>query len=99
MALDGDSVLNGIGQNVNGNAFVAIAVNSEKMKFRQFGVVAVTKDGRTLTGFGDIGPATFSNMRVANFPFSVPLSDVAKFIIGTRPIRTMEWKDVVLPKN
>jgi hypothetical protein len=34
---------------------------------------------------------------VAEFDFGVPLSDVAKFIIGTRPIRTMEWKNVVLP--
>lgn len=24
---------------------------------------------------------------------------VAKFIIGTRPIRTNEWKDAVLPNN
>jgi len=27
-----------------------------------------------------------------------PLADVAKFIVGTRPIRTMEWTNVVLPK-
>jgi len=33
------------------------------------------------------------------FDFDVPLADVAKFIIGTRPIRTMEWTNVVLPKS
>ena len=30
---------------------------------------------------------------------SVPLADVAKFRIGTSPIRTFEWKDVGLPQN
>jgi len=38
-------------------------------------------------------------LRVERYEFDVPLSDVAKFIIGTRPIRTNEWKNVVLPGN
>jgi hypothetical protein len=38
-------------------------------------------------------------MTVAKFDFPIPLSRVEKFIIGTRKIRTVEWKDVVLPTN
>jgi hypothetical protein len=36
---------------------------------------------------------------VAKFEFEIPLSEVEKFIIGTRSIRTNEWKNVVLPRN
>jgi serine/threonine protein kinase/uncharacterized membrane protein len=94
------SLLNGVGQNVNGNAFVAIAVNVPRPKSWRFGVMAVTKDGRELTTIpSESGFADGSGASVAEFDFNVPLADVAKFIIGTRPIRTNEWKNVVLPNN
>jgi hypothetical protein len=49
-------------------------------------------------GAGDAGGLTGgAGVRVENFDFEIPLADVAKFIIGTRPIRTSEWKNVVLP--
>ncbi|MEP6663722.1 MAG: hypothetical protein ABJC04_08665, partial [Verrucomicrobiota bacterium] len=100
MSLEGEGELNGVGQNVDGRAFVAIAANAEKMKARRFGVVAVTKDGRELiTGGSWSGGSDGTGLRVERFEFDVPLSEVAKFRIGTRPIRTMEWKDVVLPKR
>lgn len=100
MALEGNSVLNGVGQNVDSRAFVSIAANADKLESRRFGVVAVTKDGRELTSAGSSsGGGNGNGVRAEAFDFDVPLADVAKFIIGTRPIRTMEWKDVVLPKN
>ncbi len=34
-------------------------------------------------------------MSIARFEFEVPLADVAHFRVGTRPVRTAEWKDVV----
>jgi hypothetical protein len=98
--LEGESMLNEVGQTMDGKAFVSIAVNASKMKARKFGVVAVTKDGRELTSSpSESGFADGTGASVAEFGFSVPLSDVAKFIIGTRPIRTNEWRNVVLPKN
>jgi hypothetical protein len=100
MSLEGNSQLNGVGQNSEGKAFVAIAVDAEKMKSRQFGVFAATKDGREVEPAGsERGGNIGSGVRVENFEFAAPLADIARFRIGTRPIRTVEWKDVVLPEN
>jgi hypothetical protein len=96
MAFEGAGQLNGVGQNIDGQAFVSIAYAPAKMPSRRFGVMAVTKDGRELMAGGSWSD---TGVRVEEFTFTVPLADVAKFIIGTRPIRTMEWKDVVLPTN
>jgi hypothetical protein len=96
--LEGNSILNGVGQNAQGRAFVGIAVNPMAMRSRAFGAVAVTTDGREISHVGsgrdgyDVQGAS-----VAKFEFPVPLSAISKFIIGTRPIRTNEWKNVVLP--
>lgn len=61
-------------------------------------VLAVTKDGHEIPLTGrEIGGTVGAGVRVENFDFDAPLSNVAKFIIGTRPIRTMVWKNVVLP--
>ncbi|MEO7297938.1 MAG: WD40 repeat domain-containing serine/threonine protein kinase, partial [Verrucomicrobiota bacterium] len=101
MSLEGESQFNALGQSVDGKAFIAIAVNVEKLGARKFGVLAVTKDGKELifSGGSSGGTADGTGVRVENFEFDVPLKEVAKFRIGTRPIRTMEWKDVVLPGN
>ena len=97
--LDGDSSLYCVGQYASGQAFVTLFV-SPVMKSRRFGVEAITKDGQKLKTLADEGGfLEQENAREINFTFGVPLADVAKFIIGTRPIRTNEWKDVVLPKN
>jgi len=97
MSLEGGSQLNGVGQDVDGRAFVAIAVNAKDMPARQFDVVAVARDGRELqaTGrqtAGNIG----AGVRVENFAFEIPLANVMKFRIGTRPMLTREWKEVAL---
>jgi len=100
MSLEGGSQLNGIGQNKAGRAFVAVAVDAKNMRSRVFDVVAVTKDGREIPRTGwERGGTIGAGVSVENFDFEIPLADVAKFIIGTRPIRTNEWKNVGLPKN
>ena len=97
-AILGGSQLDSIGQDARGNTLVTIGVNPETMKTRQYCMEAATKDGRKLMSGGGIsGNSDGSGPQVARFYFNVPLADVAKFIIGTRPIRTNEWKDVVLP--
>ena len=97
--LFGGSQISSIGQDAKGNTLVAIGVNPETIKTRQYCVQAVTKDGRKLMSGGGIsGNSDGSGPQLSRFYFQVPLSDVAKFIIGTRPIRTMEWTNVVLPK-
>jgi serine/threonine protein kinase len=99
MALEGGSQLNGMGQNVDGKAFVSIAVNNAGLHGRKFGALAVTKDGRRLTPGGAGVGGLASSLTAEEFTFDVPLTSIAKFLIGTRPIRTNEWKNVVLPGN
>jgi predicted Ser/Thr protein kinase len=96
--LEGGSMLNGVGQTADGTAFVSIAVNASRMNSRKFGVIAVTTDGRTLAATpSESGFADGTGVGTAQFVFAVPLTNVARFIIGTRSIRTNEWKNVVLP--
>jgi len=99
MSLEGNSILNGMGENTQGRAFLSIAVNGRAIESRLFGVVAVTKDGRELQAIGGGRPGYGGLMNAHKFEFPVPLSKVARFIIGTRPIRTNEWKNVMLPGN
>jgi hypothetical protein len=97
MSLEGNSHLNGIGQDVEGNAFVAIAVDALKTASRHFGVNAITRDGRELASTGNSTSGHVgSALRVEKFSFNTPLKEIAHFRIGTRQIRTAEWKNVVL---
>jgi hypothetical protein len=98
MSLAGNSLLNGIGQNTDGNAFVTLAVDAASNTGRRFSARAVTRDGRELesTGGGWTGNADGTGVRVENFEFAIPLSQIMKFRIGTRPIRTAEFTNVVL---
>ena len=63
-------------------------------------MVAVTKEGREIPSKGggrngEVG----STIGVTRFEFTLPLADVAAFHVGTRPLRTNDWRDVVLPGN
>lgn len=49
----------------------------------------------TPTGSSRSG-AVGGNVSVESFSFGIPLADVSKFVIGTRPIRTHEWRNVEL---
>src|SRR5205814_7925322 len=99
VGLEGDSALNGIGQDVDGKTFVAIAIDAEKNAARRFGVIAITKEGRQLesgTASGTDLAAAGATVGIARFQFAVQLADVAQFRVGTWLVRTMEWKDVAL---
>ena len=97
---DGGYSLAGLGQNAEGNAFISIAVDSSKMQSRVVGAVAVAKDGRELH-YQTWHPPNLGSpgMTTEKFEFKTPLSAVAQFRIGTRPIRTNEWTNVVLPDS
>jgi hypothetical protein len=95
--LEGDSQLNGIGQDASGKTFVAIAIAAEKNAARRFGVIAVTRDGLEMEAITSTGDNSGGRaVSTARFLFDARLSDIAQFRVGTRPIRTMEWKDVAL---
>jgi hypothetical protein len=99
IAIEGSGQINGIGQDAAGKAFIAIAFEAQKTSQRRLGAIATTKDGRELEPVGSAtgGNSNGTGVSIARFRFDVPLSDIAHFRVGTRPVRTMEWKDVVLP--
>ncbi|MGA2259206.1 MAG: hypothetical protein ABSG53_31420, partial [Thermoguttaceae bacterium] len=94
ISLEGGSRLKHIGENSDGHAFVAIVVDTAGTKDRSFGVVAVTKDGRELKSGGIGDGNAVRGLRTGQFTFEASLSDITKFRIGTRPIRTVEFKNV-----
>ena len=98
IALGNGSQFNGIGQNAKGTAFFSIAVDMKQDAARQFGVVAVTKDGRELQpSGGETGGGVGEAVHVQRFIFDTPLAEVAHFRLGTRPVRTVEFRNVPLP--
>ena len=92
VSLEGGSYLDSTGQDVDGNAFLTLAVDATQMVDRRFGVVALTKDGRELTTSpSTYGTAGVQGIRIEQFGFTTPLADVQLFRIGSRPVRTKEW--------
>lgn len=97
MSLEGDSQFNGLGQDADGKTFLAIAVDTDKTRERQFGVVAVLRDGterdcRGISSMANDGSGT----RAERFEFDEPLAEIASFRIGSRPVRSLTWENVVL---
>ena len=100
MSLEDGSHFEGIGQNAEGRAFAALTVDTKYEASRRFSVLAVDKSGREISPEEwAVGTTPGSGVLAETFNFGIPLKDVAKFRIGSRPIRTTEWKDVVLPRN
>ena len=98
MSLEWNSQFNGLGQDADGKTFLAIAVDTGKTRERQFGVVAVLRDGterdcRGVSSMGNVGAGT----RAERFEFKEPLAEIASFRIGTRPVRSLTCENVVLP--
>ncbi len=95
ISLEGEGQLSGVGEDADGKAFISIAYNNKKLGHRSFDAQLITKKGETLirsgrsnSGFPDSG------LMVAKFTFQSPLSEVEKFLMGTRPYRTNTWHDV-----
>jgi tRNA A-37 threonylcarbamoyl transferase component Bud32 len=97
MSFPGGSLLNGIGQNSYGQTFVSVAANPERMETQRLLIIATTQDGHELQSEG--GGSTIQDLAAMSFEFLTPLSNITLFTVGTRPIRTMEWTNVVLPQN
>jgi serine/threonine protein kinase len=96
--LEGNGMMNGIGQTPDGKAFISLAEKGSQMSAWKFGVEAVTKDNQVLKIYeGSTYGGSAGGIQAEQFSFAVPIADVSQFRIGTRPIRTNEWKDVVLP--
>jgi len=90
MSLEGGQ-LAGIGQDADGRTFVAMALNTQEDVPRYVGIVAVTRHGRELSATGRMTSGTAERVY-----FNTPLSEIVRFRIGTRSVRTMEWPNVVL---
>jgi hypothetical protein len=95
VALGSGSQFNSMGQNARGEAFFSISIDMKQDFSRQFGVVAVTRDGRALQpsgggSSGGIGEA----VHVQQFIFAAPLADIVRFQLSTRPIKTVEFPNV-----
>jgi serine/threonine protein kinase len=91
-----------IGQDALGGSFLALAYCMSAMGDRQFGIVAVGRDGRDLETAGSSRGGQYDVQRqetVERFYFQAPLADIASFRVGTRPVRTMEWANVVIQKK
>lgn len=99
LALEGDGQLSGLGADEQGKAFIALACDSPTLSSRHFAATAITREGgkleptgRMVTGGGS------SSLTVGRYEFEVPLTEVARFQVGTRPVRSAEWAGVRLPE-
>ena len=93
---DGNTRVASVGQTAGGRAFLALAVDEATQSKHRFGVEAVTKDGaiiKEVSWWGGGGPG---RPDIITFEFGVPISEVAKFRIGTRPLRSFVWKNVAV---
>ena len=78
VALGNGSQFSGVGQDAKGKAFFAIAVDMKQDADRQFGVVAVTRDGRDLqSSGGGSGGGVGEPVHVQRFTFAAPLADIS----------------------
>ncbi|MBI3416303.1 MAG: protein kinase [Verrucomicrobia bacterium] len=95
MVLWGKSELGSIGQAVDGKAFISL-LQDPKVQ-RQFSVIAVTHGGQEFEPSSSLrNSGNRLGFDLNRYDFSLPLQHVAKFRIGTRPVRTFEWQNVVL---
>ena len=98
ISLGNGSQFNGLGQDYDGHAFVALAVDATQDADRQFAVTAVddSNPNREYPGLPTIGASTSSSVRIERFSFPCALANVREFQIKTRPLRTVEFAHVVL---
>jgi len=94
-ALGRGSQFNAMGQDAKGMAFFSISIDKKQDPARQFGVVAVTRDGREWqTSGGGTSGGVGEAVHVQQFGFATPLADVAYFRLSTRAIETVEFPHV-----
>jgi serine/threonine protein kinase len=99
MPLTDGSQVTGMGEDAEGRTFVTITTPPDPAWPRKISVTAIGKDGREVDSRSGAGVGgQNSAIRTESFDFRIPLSEVAKFRVGFRPIRAVEWKDVALPQ-
>ena len=95
VALGNGSQFNGVGQDLEGKAFFAIAVDMLQDAGRQFRVVVLTKDGRELPCSSvESGGGTGQAVQVQRFHYAVSLADIGHFRLSTRTVRTVDFQNV-----
>jgi hypothetical protein len=87
---DGRTVIASVGETAGGQAFVALSVDDATQGKHRYGVEVVTKDGAT------VQHGSWWSSGIITFEFEVPIREVAKFRIGTRPLRSVVWKNVAV---
>jgi len=97
MSLPGGATLSGIGQNAAGKAFISVAKDMVRDSATQLSFTATAKDGRELDNPNRTwgGPAA-GPVQMEQFEFDAPLDQIESFRLRTRPIRTVEFKNVSL---
>jgi hypothetical protein len=98
MSLDNNSQLSSIGQSASGRSFVAIAVDVKQSDKDAFLVLGLNRQGAPVSGRLSRSGNAGSGVRAERFEFDMALAEIDHFEIGTRPIRTMQWSNVVLPE-
>ena len=97
MTLWRGAMLNGIGQNAAGNAFISVAENLNHVETTQLSFTATTKDGRELVNPSNThGGPRGGLVQMEQFEFDVPLEEIKTFHLRTRPIKSVEFKNVSL---
>jgi hypothetical protein len=93
---DGSTVITSVGQGADERAFLVLAVDENTQSKHRFGVEAVTKDGAIMQHSSWSGGGRPGRPEIITFGFGVPIREVAKFRIGTRPLKSVVWKNVAV---
>jgi hypothetical protein len=92
----GGVTLGGCGANANGNAFVTVLTNEDSDQHVQWRVLGVTRAGERV-GFSHGTTTLPGNQELHTQEFDLPLSALVGFVVETRPVKTFDFKDVILP--
>ena len=92
----GDVMLGSVGQNAQGMAFISLIRTGTPVSDTEYNFVPVTKDGSK----PDISTVLLMSgpkqLKTETSQFSVKLADVDHFLLRSRPIKTVEFKNVPL---
>ncbi len=87
-----------VGQDTEGNAFIAVTRDLTVDPDIQCGFVAITRDGRRRMCRSQIS-ARQGNLLPEKLKVETPLSQIQEFRLLSRPFREAEFKDVILRPN
>ena len=96
MALPGSATLSGIGQNAAGKAFVSVAKDIVRDPATQLVSPRPPRTAGNWTTRTDRGGPTAGPVQMEQFEFDVPLDQIEAFRFRTRPIKTVEFRNVSL---